>query len=249
MDRKEMEAFLDTEPTIQDLRRFSKMLGLQLKRRMKKREIIKLIRNGVKEVPSSSETSAARPAEKAQVYPSRPDDFPLPESYRRDKLILMAINPRWMHLRWDFSDATLEKMRQRGKDLVLRVHDVTDMIFDGSTSNKTKVINVAYGANDWYLDVEAADADYLAELGFFDNNYVFIPLMRSNLARTPADYPRFADSETWLDLKKRRKESRILSETFMSEGMRASSSARLGNPSSEEYLKYLAKRVSGGVWR
>ncbi|HAA86495.1 MAG TPA: DUF4912 domain-containing protein [Kosmotogaceae bacterium] len=245
MDRREMEAFLDSEPSIQDLRRYAKMLGLRLKRRMKKREIVKLIRNGAKDMPSSSESSVVGPIEEP-VYPSKPDSFPLPDSYGRDKLMLMPINPKWMHLCWDFSKETLEKISQSGKDLVLRIHDVTSIIFSGSTSNKTKVINIAYGAMDWYLDVEASDADYIAELGYFNDDYVFVPLIRSNVARTPADYPKFAETETWLDLKKKRREARPVSEAFMSDAIRASSSARMGNPSSEEYLNYLAKSASGG---
>jgi hypothetical protein len=54
-------------------------------------------------------------------------------------------------------------------------------------------------------------ADYLSEMGYFDDEGKFVSVLRSNVIRTPAASPSTSSRERWYDLKNK-KRTVVLSE-------------------------------------
>ncbi|ACR79102.1 MULTISPECIES: DUF4912 domain-containing protein [Kosmotoga] len=250
MKKEKILEFLEASPTIQDLRKFAKMLGLRIKRTMRKRDLIRLLKteaNKMKDI-SSVTSKISTPESKDQPHlPSKPENFDLPNSYTKDKLVMLPVNSRWVYLYWDFSTETQKRVFECGGKLVLRVYDVTNIIFDGSNAHKIKEITPSGKTNNWYLKVDFSDANYLAEIGIIENNK-FTPLIRSNIVRTPVAFPKFKEKEEWLILNNQEKKvvSALESEKFRKAAFPFENKpTSFSNPSSEEFLNYLFRSISG----
>ncbi|HDG62541.1 MAG: DUF4912 domain-containing protein [Thermotogae bacterium] len=205
--KEEILAWLDTNPRIQDLKKFAKQLGVRLRKSMKKREVIRAIKDFLKKETIETRSSATSPGVK--VEEKRVEEVKeLPKTYDKDKLVLLPVNPNWLFIYWDMSPETRKIVEnlEPGSSVVLRVHDVTYIIFDGRNAHRTfeAHIDVRYTSN-YYINVPMPNADYLAELGYKTPYGEFVPLMRSNVARTPSNSPSPSNRERWYDLRKRRR--------------------------------------------
>lgn len=253
MEKEKILKFLESSPTIQELRSYAKSLGLKLRRTMKKRDLVKILKKKAKEIKKkdevvyqglpSSGNNQKKHEEKHKIR-SKPEAYNLPESYNRDKIILLPINPKWVYVYWDFSDNTRRKMQKH--ELKLRLHDVTNIFFNGNNANLTKEASINLNPGNWYFEVDFAGANYVAEIGYYTDG--FKRLMISNIIATPRNFPVYAKHETWADISKSKRRVtpahiRSSSENAFVGSSRTSSIQ--GNPSSEEYLKILSKHLSG----
>ncbi|MBO8161475.1 MAG: DUF4912 domain-containing protein [Thermosipho sp. (in: Bacteria)] len=217
---KKLREWLNSNPTIQELKSKAKELGLKVKRMMKKREVIKLMENYIKKqekmnemenkVKPSSNSSPSHPTPEKQKSIKNPEqeEIIIPETYNKDKLILMPVNPNWIHLYWDFSDDTRKILSNlpQGTRIFLRIYDVTYIEFNGNNAHRTYEIPVDIGIQkNYYLNVPMPNADYLAELGYVTRDGRFVAVLRSNLCRTPSNSPSQSTRERWLDIRKKRK--------------------------------------------
>ncbi|MFO7882458.1 MAG: DUF4912 domain-containing protein [Kosmotogaceae bacterium] len=253
MENEKILKFLESSPTIQELRSFAKSLGLRLRRTMKKRDIVKILKKQAKEKErKDNETyqelpfsgSVLKKQREERKIQSKPEAYDLPESYSKDKIVVFPINPHWVHVYWDFSENTKKKIEKY--ELKLRLHDVTNVIFDGDNANRTKETTINSYPGNWYFEVNFAGANYLAEIGYYAEG--FKRLLISNVITTPRNFPVYGKHETWADLKRRKRRVtpahlKTTSESAFIGSSRLSSIQ--GNPSSEEYLKILSKHLSG----
>lgn len=240
MKRDELDRYLASSPDIQELRRTAKMLGLKLKRRMKKRDIIKLLKTYGERLTA---TSYMENTETKKIT-SQPLDTNLPKSYGKDRLVLLPVNPKYVFSYWDFSADTLSRFASIESKPFLHLYDVTNVFFDGSNANITKEITIDLDTGSWYFKVDFSGAAYLAEIGYYEEK--FIPVIRSNIIRVPRDFPKFETEEKWLDIKNKK----ITSEksVYLDDEGKALNEVVEKNPSSEEYLVSLSKSISGGRW-
>jgi len=215
---EEILEWLETNPKIQDLRKKAKELGVRIKKRMKKRDILRAIREELQRRLNESmerkvSSSEGHVQEGGEI--SKPE---LPPTYEKDKLVLMPVNPHWIHAYWDFSPQTLRLIESLspGSQVVLRLHDVTYIIFDGTNSHRTFEVgvDVRYTRN-YYFNVPTAGADYLLELGYKDPNGNFVVLMRSNVCRVPRNFPSPSTRERWMDLRSRKKRVVVAGESLV----------------------------------
>lgn len=108
---------------------------------------------------------------------------------------LVPVHPRQIHIQWHAPAAAVEELKRRlghdlhGAVLVVRVYDVTDVIFDGSNAHGFFDIDAAGLGGGWYLDVVRNDRNLLAELGFRMPDGAFHALVRSNPCRVDRDRP------------------------------------------------------------
>ena len=160
-----------------------------------------------KDVPGFQETviantkfSHAEPAYSAAS--SMPQE--LPSSYDQDKIILQVRDPRWLHAYWELRNQTTEGLKKKlGDDFyrakkVLRVYDVTNIIFDGSNANNFFDIPVNDFANNWYIDTAGPGRSWCVDLGLILANGTFITVLRSNVVGTPLDGPSWITDEEWM---------------------------------------------------
>jgi len=130
----------------------------------------------------------------------------IPLSYGKDALAALQINPFWLYFYWDFSNQTanlIETLGNKGKDLILRVYDVTFIIFNSRNANKVWEFPIGkISDKSFYVNVNSPNASYLGEIGYFDDENEFVPVLRSNLVHTQPNNFSFKNEEKWIDLQK-----------------------------------------------
>lgn len=101
-------------------------------------------------------------------------------------------DPHWLYAWWD-----LDIHASYGSSIVLRVHDVTDLIFDGSNSRSFIQIDThGKRAGDWYIHVPLAARVYVIEGGLMSGD-AFRPLCQSNAVPAPPDGPSSDTTQRW----------------------------------------------------
>lgn len=127
----------------------------------------------------------------------------LPHRYNDNKIVLLARDPYWCYAYWDISPNFMEtkakEARKSGQyDLILRVYDVTDIVFDGKNAHKFIDLKVSGDSNNWYINVWASDRSYIVDLGFKTADGRFILIARSNVVSTPRDRVSDKTDEEWM---------------------------------------------------
>lgn len=159
-----------------------------------------------KEIPSFYETAIAN-----TKFSHSPDTYSvplrrqeLPDSYDQDRIILQVRDPRWLHTYWELRNQTLAGLKSKlGDDFyrakkVLRVYDVTSIIFNGSNANRFFDIQINEFANSWYVDTAGPGRAWCVDLGLMLADGRFITILRSNVVQTPLDGPSWVTDEEWM---------------------------------------------------
>ncbi len=200
--------------------------------------------------PPKVETPAAL-VEASKFYegPATPDQgteaYDVPDSYNRNLLVMMPRDPHWSYLYWELTSEHIEANKLKLSDsesakLILRMYDVTDVIFNGNNARRQWDIDLVGNPRNWYVHLGVSDCDYIAEIGLIDKCGRFIALARSNHIRTPRDNMSDLIDEEWM----------MVEEDF--EKMYRLSGGYDYNRSSAEISELLAKRwrfdiSSGGI--
>lgn len=132
--------------------------------------------------------------------------YEVPAGYGDDRVVALPRDPHWLFSYWEISEGLRSLFRRQhgpavweeGR-LVLRVHDVTDLLFDGTNAHRTWDVGVGE-ARTWYVHVEGPERDYCLDLGLAMPDGRFLLLARSNVVRTPPNaFSTVTDAE-WLTL-------------------------------------------------
>jgi hypothetical protein len=143
-----------------------------------------------------------QPPQAAPAVHKPPQD--LPYQYDRDRIILQVRDPWWLHAYWEVSRATWEKLKARLKDdfykakRVLRVYDVSHIIFNGTNAHRFFDVAINEGANNWYIDTAGPGRSWCVDLGLLLASGRFVTILRSNTVQTPLDGPSWITDEEWM---------------------------------------------------
>ncbi|MCM8799758.1 MAG: DUF4912 domain-containing protein [Candidatus Omnitrophica bacterium] len=189
-----------------------KRLVLKLKEKIKNLKLKKLIKKrklkSKKLLFKEEQFPQQIKMEETKYYtPSVPTYYPkveeLPLGYGEDRLVLQTRDPWWIHAYWEITPKTYEKLKTELKEdflkakKVLRVYDVTNIIFDGTNANSFFDIEINDYANNWYIDTKGAGRSWCVDLGLRLPNR-FITILRSNVVSTPLDGPSWITDEEWM---------------------------------------------------
>jgi len=136
--------------------------------------------------------------------PERAMQQDLPFSYDVDRMVLQVRDPWWLHTYWEVRHGTIEKLRHELKDdfskakRVLRVYDVSNIIFDGSNAHRFFDISVNEYATNWYIDAGGPGRSWCVDLGLLLPGGRFITILRSNVVHTPLEGPSWITDEEWM---------------------------------------------------
>ena len=128
----------------------------------------------------------------------------LPYQYDQERIVLQVRDPRWVHAYWELRGQTLDQLKNRfGDDFrrskkVLRVYDVTNIIFNGSNANSFFDIQINDFANSWYIDTDGPGRFWCVDLGLMLPDGRFITIVRSNIVQTPLEGPSWVTDEEWM---------------------------------------------------
>ena len=116
----------------------------------------------------------------------------LPET---DHIALLMINPHSAHVYWHIMERSLNMLRKKlGKksshaSLVVRVYDITDVIFDGFNAHTFFDLDVRDHSGNYYFRIERLARNYLGEAGLRCRDGSFHYLARSNPTFFDRDRP------------------------------------------------------------
>lgn len=140
--------------------------------------------------------------QKPYVEPS--EDFSLPYSYNVTKLVAMIRDPYWVYMYWDIDHSMQQEIDKRfsiyGDQLrvIVRQHDITNIIFDGNNSLSQVDIDVDLHARTWYVYVGEPNRSFVFDLGIIDAEGNFFVIARSNIVQIPADGPSDVVDDRWI---------------------------------------------------
>ena len=193
------------EALIKTISKAKSKLKLKLKKKPSSVKISK--KHPPKEAPGFDETAIANTkfSHAQNNYPvAAPKPEELPSSYDQDKIVLQVRDPRWLHTYWELRGQTIQELKNKlGDDFyrakkVLRVYDVTNVIFDGSNANRFFDIQINDFANSWYVDTAGPGRAWCLDLGLMLPDGRFITILRSNVVQTPLDGPSWVTDEEWM---------------------------------------------------
>jgi len=165
------------------------------------------------------------------------DESQIQTKYGDNKIVLLVRDPYWCYAYWDLSEELINNKRKEIKpewgnyDLILRIYDVTDIIFNGNNAHKFNDIKITGDANNWYINVWEAGRSYITDIGFKTADGHFILLARSNAVTTPRDKVSNITDEEWM----------VVDEDF-DELFRLSGGGKFG--SSEGFRSFLEMNLS-----
>lgn len=110
----------------------------------------------------------------------------------KGELQVKLVTPRKVIIYWEVSKIP-EKVfslfyNRSFEDMVhiVRIYDVTDIIFTGKNAYHYYDITVPYNKGHWFIKGLTSNRSYVAELGVKFNDNDFFPVLRSNSVQTPA---------------------------------------------------------------
>ncbi|MBM3246117.1 MAG: DUF4912 domain-containing protein [Candidatus Omnitrophica bacterium] len=149
--------------------------------------------------------------EQAKFYPPQQASRParvmpqeLPFGYGQDKIILQVRDPWWIHAYWEVRSQIFDALREQLKDdfykarRVLRVYDVSYIIFNGKNANRFFDIHIHEHSNNWYIDTGGPGRSWCVDFGLLLADGRFITIVRSNTVATPLAGPSWITDEEWM---------------------------------------------------
>lgn len=128
----------------------------------------------------------------------------LPYQYGKDKIVLQVRDPWWIHTYWEITPSTFDRLRDELKDefykarRILRIYDVSQIIFDGKNAHRSFDIQLNEHANNWYIDTGGPGRSWCVDLGLLLSDGGFITIVRSNTVHTPLEGPSWITDEEWM---------------------------------------------------
>jgi hypothetical protein len=130
-----------------------------------------------------------------------PAPMVLPNRYGVNYLSLIEVEPCRVFAHWELCEAELGPAQQRllkAGRLVIRVYDVTCVLFNGRNAHGCFDIEINRSHHCWHIGLPFPDRSVLAELGVRDRNGGFVALVRSNCVQTARACPAGDGALQWM---------------------------------------------------
>ena len=115
----------------------------------------------------------------------------------KNRLYFLVKDPHWTFLCWEI-DPRQRISPAAGSRWILRIYDITDILFDGHNAHSFFDIEGIEHSDHWYLHLLLANRNYCAEIGWRSEPGLFQCLVRSNTLYLPPDGPADCPGEiTW----------------------------------------------------
>jgi hypothetical protein len=128
----------------------------------------------------------------------------IPDKYNETYLRALPRDPLWLFAYWELSGETVELLRRHvGGDAfarskwVLRVLDVTDVVYNGSNAWRQTDVELAPHASSWYVKVWEPGRSYLLQVGIVTPDGRFFSAVNSNAAQMPRNAVSAVLDEEW----------------------------------------------------
>ncbi len=158
-----------------------------------------------KELPGTSEMTIQKTKFFTAPQVKKPTAMPteLAGGYAEDRIVLQTRDPWWLHAYWEVTLDTWARLKRELGDLfyrsrkILRVYDITNIIFDGTNAHKFFDIEVS-DSNNWYIDTSGPGRSWCVDFGLLLPGGRFINFVRSIAWYTPLVGPSWITDEEWM---------------------------------------------------
>lgn len=187
-----------------ELYELAKKHNLPNRSRMTKDELVKALSKYEKTVSpkvapqaSSSTVTSHMPEKPVQPEPARKPEYPIPDRYNLDTVVLLPVNPKKEYVYWEVSDKTvgeyLSRFNIQSPVFILKVFQS-----DGEKTEELAGVRVEKYGN-WYFDLYCPEMNLWAELGILDSMGNYFTIASSKKIKMPSDkVSKEIDKETWM---------------------------------------------------
>jgi uncharacterized protein len=115
-------------------------------------------------------------------------ELALPVTYKTTRIVLLVRDPAWAFTYWELSDETRNELKADPgfEGVLLRIHDIKFVDFNGQNSNYSIDIPVLLSDNNWYINIPNPDSVYVIEL-LSSSNGIKKPIAKSNVIDVPRE--------------------------------------------------------------
>ncbi len=127
------------------------------------------------------------------------EEYPIPEKYGVDRLVLLYRDPEWVFTYWEITDKKIEKAKKiLGSDFD-RAKSCLRVYFTSESARTFFDVEIFLNAKNWYINIPQPDSEYYVELGFKTEDK-FVPLLKSNSVKVPANTISDEIDEKWMTI-------------------------------------------------
>ncbi|MEQ8819119.1 MAG: DUF4912 domain-containing protein [Sumerlaeia bacterium] len=113
----------------------------------------------------------------------------LPSDYGQTMVSALVRDPDWIFVFWELSERTRSEFNlgrgQHERPLIVRLYDVTDIIFDGENAHATHDVPVNDYTSSWYVRTPQPGRNYVIDLATYTETGEFKTLARSGVVTVP----------------------------------------------------------------
>jgi hypothetical protein len=130
----------------------------------------------------------------------------LDHACHKDRIIVLARDPYWLHAYWELSRTTLARAQAalgqewHSAQPILRLMDVSSEDTTTAAERQIRDIHIHGGVNNWYIDVLEPPRSFRIDIGYLSRRGKFYVLARSNIVSTPKAGVTDAIEENWTDV-------------------------------------------------
>jgi hypothetical protein len=172
-----------------------------------KAKSVEPVHRAAKEILGQQETNVEKTKFSAVAVQPRPQRImpgDLPGGYGRDRIVAQVRDPWWIHAYWEVTFGTMDKLKAEHRDQfyrakrILRVYDVSHIIFNGTNAHRHFDIDVGHEAMSWYIDTGSPGRSWCIDVGLLLPDGAFVTIVRSNIVYTPLAGPSWITDEEWM---------------------------------------------------
>jgi hypothetical protein len=128
----------------------------------------------------------------------------IPQEYGETYMRALPRDPEWTYVYWEFTPATISSLKKYigaedydSSRRILRLHDITDVEYNGSNSWHHFDIEINVYANTWFLKIPEPARTYIVECGHITADGKFFLIIRSNIFSVPKTGISPINDEEW----------------------------------------------------
>ncbi|KLO23580.1 hypothetical protein X275_02480 [Marinitoga sp. 1197] len=199
IDKKLSRLLESEEPSIQELRNIAKNMGIKLKRSMRKKDIIKVIKNKLLQLKEEGLITDTSNQLSYQIPHINSIDLIKnnQEMLNENIFIINSVNANWIYAVWNFSKEMIQKIDKipESSKIVMRFYDVTNKDFAIDEANRIyESLDNLREYKSYYFFIPGSNAEYIAEIGYLDEIKNFNALIRSNRLIMPSENINIAEN-------------------------------------------------------
>jgi hypothetical protein len=115
-------------------------------------------------------------------------------AWKITRLILLVREPTSLFAYWEIDDFRKEMLSEHFRQawsslpLFIRLHDVTDIMFDGHNAHVSRSNQIHQSTDNWYFHNVQPDRHYIADICTISSDNSYFTILRSNSVGTPPKY-------------------------------------------------------------